>query len=581
MGLTSSLSIGRSALSASQLAIQITGHNLANVSTPGFSRQRVELSAQTPQRYGDVFTGRGVFVDGIRRQVDEAIQARLWSGISRDAAAQTSLQLFSSVESILNELSDADLSSELSRFFNSWSELANSPGAAGARSLVVQQGETLASSIRRLRQDMLELRERVDRQLESEVFSANDLLGQIATINQQIVTGEAGVTVANDLRDRRDVLVAELSEFMDITAITRPDGGMDVLLGSTPVVLPQGSRGVELRRESSPDGVQVSVRVKQDGQRLDIESGSIGALLGQRDKLVNDTLTQLDTVASQLIFQVNRIHAEGYGTSPMTHTRGTLNMPLAESTIALNSPYNSTIAGLPYGPTTGAFDVVVTNTITGARQTVRINIDLDGIDNNGQPGFANDTSLADIAASLNGVDNLSASIGPDGRLSIESGPGWSFAFQNDTSGVLATLGVNSYFTGHNASNIGIRNELVSNPSLLAAGGVGENGEPSDNAAAMRIALLQDKTFDELGGRSIRGQWLDAVQRVGVRTDAAITEAQGALLVRANLQAQRDGISGVSIDEETINLIQYQQQYQGAARFISVVNDLTQQLLSIV
>jgi flagellar hook-associated protein 1 FlgK len=107
------------------------------------------------------------------------------------------------------------------------------------------------------------------------------------------------------------------------------------------------------------------------------------------------------------------------------------------------------------------------------------------------------------------------------------------------------------------------------------------GTPADNAAALAITGLRDLNLDGLGGRSISQSWQDEVQSIGLRTDAAMTRADATTLVRQNLDAQRTAVSGVNVDEEAINLLTYQRQYQGAARFISVVDELTQTLINLV
>ncbi len=580
MGLTSALHLGRSALNASALAIEVTGNNFANAATRGYSRQTIGLIPATGARYGNAYVGRGVQIQGIHRQVDTALQARLWTGISQEASASVDLQLLSTVEATLNELSEHDLSSELSRFFNSWSELANTPAATGARSLVVQQGAALADHMRQMRGDLTSMRRQIDDQLEATVQAADDLLGQIANLNTAIVNAEAGTTVANSLRDQRDALITELAQYLDVTTIEQPSGTLDVLVGSIPVVLAGVSRGLEVERTTEGDQVNVAVAVKQDGQNLNVRAGSVGALLNQRDTLVNDTITRLDDIAAQLIFQVNRIHSTGYSTTPLTSVRGTQVVSPADVNRALNDPTNASLAGLPFQAVNGGFLVTVTNQTTGASETVRIDVDLDGMDSSGAPGYGDDTSLADIAAAINGVSNLNASINPDGTLSINAADGYAVGFSEDTSGVLAVLGVNTYFTGTDAQTIDVRQALQETPNLLNTGRI-VDGKPSDSGAALSIALLQDEANAALNGLSIRDAWLESMQSLAVRTDAAITRASATTLVRESLDAQRAAISGVSIDEEAINLLTFQRQYQGAARYISVVDELTQTLLSLV
>lgn len=580
MGLTTALQIGRSALHASQVAIQTTGNNLSNAATPGYSRQIVSFSPIRDTRYGNAFLGRGVQVSGIRRQVDQAIMARLNAGISQESAAATSHDLLAAVETTLNELSDNDISSGLSAFFNVWSELANTPGNNATRTLVVQQGATLAGQMRAIRSDLLNLRAQVDQQLDANTRQANDLVNTIADLNRQIIDAEGGSAQANGLRDRRDQLVQELSLFMDVTAVEQPDGSVNILAGSLPVVLGGDARGVQLIRETNGDRMEVGVYLREPQERIEVRSGRIGALLEKRDTLVNETLDQLDRVASQLIFQVNRLHSQGYGTTPLTRVTGTQNVAGADVTRAFNDPANETFGELPFQVRTGGFNVTVRNAATGETQTIRVNVDLDGLTTTGATGTADDTSLADIRDALNAIPNLSASINANGTLSIDAANGYDFSFSEDSSGVLAVLGINTYFTGTDAATISVRQELIDQPTLLAAGRV-IGGEPNDNGTAMAITMLQDQALDELGGSTIRSAWSDAAQQVGIRTAAAATRADATRLVRESLESQHLAVSGVSIDEESINLITFQRQYEGAARFISVVDELTQTLMSIL
>ncbi len=580
MGLTSSLQIGRSALSASQVAIQVTGNNYANATTPGYSRQVTSFTSARDVRAGEYFLGRGVQMQGIRRQIDSAIQARLWSGISDQASANIDLQTLSQLESTLNELTDNDLSSEFSRFFDAWSELSNSPNQQGTRSLVINQGRTLASSIRGLRNDLTDLRTQIDRQLSSTVAAANDLLTRVAEINATIVQAEAGTSISNSLRDQREQLVSELSALVDVTTVEQANGVLDVLVGSIPVVLAGQNRGIELRTQSANGQLNVSVNLKQDGTELPVLSGTVGGLLRQRGQNIDSTVQQLDQVASQLIHQVNRIHSAGYTGQPQSSVIGTRSIAAADQSLALNDPNNLSLSGLPFAPTNGGFLVTVRNQSTGATQTVRVDVDLDGINNAGNPGFGDDTSLANIVAQLNAAGNLSASVGSDGTLRINADSGFSFEFSEDTSGTLAVLGVNTYFTGATARDINVRQAIVDSPDLLVVGSL-KGQDRNDNGAALAILDLRQQANASLGGRSITDSWIDTAQRVGSNAAAATSRANATTLVRENLEAQRSAISGVSLDEESINLLSFQQQYQGAARFISTVSQLTQELLALI
>jgi flagellar hook-associated protein 1 FlgK len=582
MSLSAALAIGRSALNASQVAMQITGNNFANASTPGYSRQIVSFVPNGTQRLGQYFIGQGVGIQAINRSVDNGLQSRLWSGYSQEAATGTTQQFLSGLEGVINELGDNSLSDGFNKFFGAWSTLANSPNQDGSRALVVAQGGALAGQIKSIRSDLVNARTQLDQQTTDAVTQANNLLDQIASVNIQIVNAEGGgAGQANSLRDQRDQLVTSLSQIMDCTVVEQPGGSYNVLVGSTPVVINGVNRGLKIENVTNgATTTDLTVHVAQDGTQLNITGGTVGGLLAQRSGSLDQTIKKLDDVTSQLIYQVNKLHSAGYGSTPIESVTGTQTVPAADQAKAFNDPTNSTFGNLPFKMTNGGFLVTVKNTQTGASQTVRINVDLDGITNAGTPGTTDDTSLSSLSSDLNGIPNLSASINADGTLKINAASGYTVSFGEDTSGALAVLGINTYFTGTDATNIGVRQDLTDTPGLLASGYV-VAGQPNDNAAALAIAGLADTTNSSLGGRSIAGAWRDAAQQVGAQAQAATTQAQAASLVRQNLDAQRSAVSGVSLDEESINLLNYQRQYQGAAQFITAVDQMTQTLLAMV
>jgi flagellar hook-associated protein 1 FlgK len=576
MSLSGALQIGSSALNAAQMAIEITGNNLANAATAGYSRQIAILNPTRSQNYGTVSIGTGVAVTDVQRQIDQALQDRLYSGISQEAAAGQDNTILSQIQDTLGELGDNSLTKQLSSFFTSWSDRAN---GNSSNAVVISQGQTLADFVRKLHSDLNSQRDQIDQDLGTQVQAADGLLTQIASLNQSISTTEAGGGGQNNtLRDQRDGLISQLSQYMDVSTVEQPNGSINVLVGSTPVVIGGTSRGLQLTRSSVNGQIEATVGVKQDGQQLTIRSGQIGSLLANRDSTVTDVVNKLDKLTSQLIFEVNKLHSTGTTASGLTTTTGTLGMAVPDQTLALDDPANATMAGLPFHPTSGGFSIRVAGP-GGATQTVRINIDLDGRDNTGAPGYGNDTSLADIQSAISNIPGLSASITADGKLKIDAQAGYSYSFSDDTSGVLATLGVNSYFTGTSGADIGINQALKDDPSQLATGSFdGDNFV--DNGTAMQINSLQDQSLTALGGVSINKNWQDTVQQLGVSTQAAQAQAAATTTVRQSLEAQRASVSGVSVDEESVNLLTYQRQYQGAARYITTVDQMMQTLLAI-
>ncbi len=579
MTLTSTMYIARSALTTSQIGIQVAGQNLANIATPGYTRQLASLSPIRSRASGQFLIGQGVQVDGVRRQINEAIQRRLWSGVSDEAGKAKQFNITGQLEGLLNELTGYDLSSELSEFFNTWSEIAN---LAGTPAGVVEQGDKLAGFINSLRQDLGQLRRQIEDEIDASVVRADAVLDEIAALNREIQQFEGSGGTAGSLRDQRDQLITELSGLIDVTTVEDPQGNLDILVGSTPIVLGGVSRGLDVRRVTDPGTGVVSVEVLVDADRepLDIREGSIGGLLASRNDAIDDTIDRLDSLASQLIFHVNSVHATGRNASQLTSTLSNLRVGVADRTVAINDPNNDAFANLPFQASNGSFYVEWTNTQTGATGRVQIEVDLDGITNAGTPGTADDTTPEDIRAAIDAIAGVNASWDSDGKLSITSDAGYEFSFADDSSSVLGVLGVNSFFTGEDSADIAVRQALLDDPTKVALGrSVG--GNFVENANALAISDLREFPVEAFGGIGFEKFWLNQVQRVGTRTSAAQSEAVSASFIRESLQAQRDSVSGVDADEESINLIMYQQAYNGAAKLIQIADQMLSQLQELV
>ena len=229
---------------------------------------------------------------------------------------------------------------------------------------------------------------------------------------------------------------------------------------------------------------------------------------------------------------------------------------------------NSALTELPYSFENGSFFLHVTEETTGARTTYQINVD------------GNSMSLNDLVNEINvvtAIPNVTASIGSAGEFILTAATGNQISFSDDTSGALAALGINTFFTGQSATDIGINQILLADPNFLAAGG---NHVSGSNDTALAIANLQDVKVTDLNGSSLREFWLNSVNALAVKTDAANLEVQSSGLIRESLQAQVLAVSGVSLDEEAINMLTYQRQYQAGARFISVIDEMLQILISI-
>ncbi len=563
MSLNGALQVGRSSIMASQTAMQVAGNNMANASTPGFNRQTARLATTIPQSWGNNQSiGTGLQVTRIARTVDTALQGRVRSALSDENGAAIDQRFLLAVESVRNELGDANLSSRLNAFFSSFSELANNPNDEALRSVVVQQASGLAGSIRDMRKDHVQVRTEIDRTLESAVRAADELLTQIADLNVQISRNELGGSVgpANELRDRRDALISEVAKYLPISTLEQPNGMIDVVVDSQPLVQGGLSRGVKVTADIVGGELTTRFRIKNDGALMSPNEGQIGALLRQRAETVEPAIESLDTLARELMFQVNKVHSQSQGQIGITSVTG-LNR-ITNAAVPLNS------TEIPFAMRNGAFELHVKSLATGLRTTVTISVD---------PATATLTDLRNAVNAAIPAGTASASITADNTLRLDANAGYELSFANDTSGVLAGLGINSIFGGYDAKTIEINSQVLADPRLLA---VTRDHVPGSNGGALAIAALSTNPIEALGGRSIRGFWTASTTELGVRAEAANNRAESTALVRESLDSQIQALSGVSIDEESINMLAFQRQFQAAARFITAIDETIQQLLRL-
>ncbi len=230
-GLYSALNISKNALLAFQMGVHVTGHNVANVDTEGYSRQKV-VNAPYPPTPGPAGPmGSGVKVEQIKRYFDAFLESNLnlkRSDLGLLAAEETGLDL---IQGLFNETNPEGLSALLEDFFSAWQGLSNRAEGIPERRVVIEKGRVLAEAINDRYQGLVELEQNVRLKLEDVVNEINELAKQIAELNRQITAAESGLHQANDLRDQRDKLVSRLSELAEIRYFENNQGAYAVVLG--------------------------------------------------------------------------------------------------------------------------------------------------------------------------------------------------------------------------------------------------------------------------------------------------------------------------------------------------------------
>lgn len=566
MSLFSSLQLANNALRAQQIGLQVTGQNIANANTPGYIREEVVLAPAPSQRLGNLRLGMGVEVSGVVQKIDRFLENRLRNAISDRANGEVQEETYARLESLIGELGDTDISTSLNNFFGGISNILNQPESVTTRNLAVLQGETLATEIVRLANRVHELRSDVNQRVTNAGADINRLVEDIRKLNIQITESEASDTSLSDavgLRDQRGIALAKLAEIIDISVVEESTGAVNVFAGGDFLVFEGLSRQVEVDF-SSDGGLSVSrLELVDSDAELQITSGQLSGLIKSRDEVLGGYLRQLDDFAGTLAFEFNRIYSRGQGLNG--YKQLTSEFAVDDKNAALDA------AGLPFTPVNGSFQIQVFNRKTGLTQTTDIFVDLDGLNDD-------DTSLNDLAATLDAVDGITATVTATRQLQISSDAvDQEFAFANDTSSVLAAIGLNTFFSGSDARSLGVSQVLKDDPAKFASSRAGI-GEDTTNAVA--LADFLDTPLESRNGDTLGVLYDKLHGGVTQQSSVARAVADGFRVFEQTLNGQHLAISGVSLDEEAVKLITYQRAFQASAKFIATMSELLEVLVNL-
>jgi flagellar hook-associated protein 1 FlgK len=477
-------------------------------------------------------------------------------------------EVYRDLEVLLNELSsETDLSSALTGFFNAVDEVLKDPGNVATRNLAVGKGIALTASINDLHSRAYSLQQELDRRVTAMADEINSLSEEIRLLNIQIASLEGGDTSASQaagLRVKRQGAVDRLSELVGITVNEQPSGGLAISIGGEFLVFEGQRREVAFTGVVTVGLSQGVIEFVDTRSGIKTTAGELAGLYTARDEILGSFFTRLDELAGTLAFEFNKVYSQGQGLV------GFQQLTSVETIDDETAPLDA--AGLAFTPVNGAFDVLIHSKADNLTYTHSILVDLNGFDE--------DMSLASLAAQLDAIDGLNASVSVAGalQLSAESSD-IEFAFSGDTSGVLAALGLNTFFTGSTASTLGVNAEVkgIANAVKFAAslGGIGE-----DAGNAERLAEFLEKPLESAGNASLADLYNQLLNEVTQGSSIAQSVAEGFRVFEGTLEGQQQAVSGVSIDEEAIKMITLQRIYQASARYIQTVSELLDVLVNL-
>lgn len=308
-GLSGILEAAKRAMQSQRFGINVTSHNIANASTPGFSRQRVHLEPSIALRTQAGMLGSGVQATHIGRIRERFIDQQIRLANDSFGEAEIKYRISGQIESIFNEPSEAGLSAALGRFFNSFQDLALHPEESSARNAVLQQGLLLTQSFNRISTGLHQLRDDLTNDVQVKVNRINELTDEITRLDIEITNTRAKGLEPADLMDQRDLMIDELSKLANIHASEDSNGSVLISLGGTVIASRAGA--VKLRTEG--DGSTIRIINELDGREMNITGGELNGVLSMYNREVPDFLDRLNQLAGRIIERVNEVHAGGYG----------------------------------------------------------------------------------------------------------------------------------------------------------------------------------------------------------------------------------------------------------------------------
>jgi flagellar hook-associated protein 1 FlgK len=466
LGPIGTMDMATRALQVQQEAIEITGQNLANMTNPAYARQRV-IVASSPTLVTPIgVQGTGAQVVSIQQIRDALLDTQIQSENSTTSYVGTAQTTLQNLEATLGQVVDTSSSSTtgstnegglgdyISNLFNAFQTLSTDPTSLANRQALMLNASSLATEFNQLSSGISSLHDSINSGLQSDVTNANELLGEIATLNKSIsVTELTTHSTANDLRDQRQADIEQLSQLASVTTTTQSDGSLTLSIGGVTMV--SGNQVSDTLQVFTNSAGQNLVQAKTAGTTL-TTGGSIQARIDVRDGEVQSLSDDLNTLASTLITTVNAVHAKGYG--------------------------------------------------------------------------------------LNGTTKA------------------------------------PFFTGTDASDIGVNSALLTDPSLVQASGT--DGVTGDNQVALALAQLADTQQSGLNNMTFNQSYNQTVANMGQALSNVNDQVNSQQAIQNMLTQQRESVSGVSIDEEVSNLTVYQRAYEANARVISVVDEILTTLIGL-
>ncbi len=625
------LNIGKSALLTNQQVLRTTGNNIANVNTPGYSRQDVKLEANEGLFYGKGYYGGGVDAVTVLRSHSALLARQVQLTGSVAAADQTRLDQLKKLEDLFPG-GPTGLGAAMGNTLNAFSDVANAPTDLSARTVVLARADELAARFRSVSDNLTNLRDSLQLELSSEVRLVNGLATRIADFNQQIRTQQGFGHSPNDLLDKRDELIRELNTHVQTTTIPAADGSVSIFVASSqPLVLGITAATISLQPDAFGDPLKSKLTMQRDGLTVVLEESTLGGggltgLLRFQNTDLADAGNLLGRMALGLGTVINDQHRLGLDLSGNTAGNLFTLGPIPDALPALANGGNASIqVAVQTNPNSGApalapsdYEVIFNSAIAGSIRRVSdgqitafgsVPAQVDGLELQ-VSGTANAGDRFMVTPYRQVTQNMDVAFSSPRSLAVASPVVASAGVANLGSLTMQTLmpqqadanlsqPVTLTFTGAGSFNVsGLGTGNPSGAAYIPGQPISYNGwaltlkgtpQPGDtytvqanafpaidagNAYAM-LAIRDRALFD---GAAATDGYAGLMSDIGVRVQSAGFASGVSRSIATNAVSDNAAVSGVNLDEEAAKLLQYQQAYQASAKILQVSQTLFDTLI---
>ena len=638
------LNVGARALLANQVALQTTGHNIANVSTPGYSRQSVQLVTSQGQFTGGGYIGHGVDVQTILRNHNELITRQAAMAASTEAADSTRAVHLGRLQNIFTGGSSG-LGQSITDMMNSLSDVVSSPTDLTARTVALTRMSETAARMRAASERVDELQYSVSEQVRNNITKINSLAKSIAAVNQQIANAKGNGQTPNDLLDQRDQLIRDINQYVQTTQVSADDGSMSLFIaGSQALVLGTNASSLSLgeSKEFPGSGQMKLLFSRHDGVSMEVDEnmlggGEVAGLLKFANSDLSEARNLLGRMAVAIGMQMNtqqslgltldgqpgsplfsvptsaRGYAKGAGDGTVTYADPTkfaasdyevrfttppagqvvrLSDGKATAFSGLSDPVLQDIDGLTFNLTSAGLtgESILFKPFGSAASNIQALVysprDLAAANPiNAAMATSNGGTLQ--LAGLKATDDGFVAPGiPNGvQLTFDAGPPSTYTVTGSTTPASGTAGL-SYTPGTPITIDGWQITLQGSPNTGDSVTVGnavdpQYGDTFTRNAGNATAMLDLRDVKMFDDSTMLDGYASLMAQVGTRTQSAQYAADLSSSIAANLESSRTAISGVNLDEEAALLIQYQQAYQASAKMLQIAQSIFDSLLQTV